>query len=109
MSIFDRERTPIARRFARRLLAVTFAIFVINHVMDYNFQERNALQDAEAYLQYMGDEFKRFYDEQGRDMEKTAEYLPYISIGSSDTGMKWGECTMMKTARWISMAMACKK
>ena len=87
VSIFDRERTPIARRFARRLLAVTFAIFVINHVMDYNFQERNALQDAEAYLQYMGDEFKRFYDEQGRDMEKTAEYLPYISIGSSDTIM----------------------
>ena len=69
VSIFDRERTPIARRFARRLLAVTFAIFVINHVMD------------------MGDEFKRFYDEQGRDMEKTAEYLPYISIGSSDTIM----------------------
>ena len=87
VSVFDRERTPVARRFARRLLAVTFAIFVINHVMDYNFQERNALQDAEAYLQYMGDEFKRFYDEQGRDMEKTAEYLPYISIGSSDTIM----------------------
>ena len=87
VSVFDRERTPIARRFSRRLLAVTFAIFVINHVMDNNFQERNTIQDAEDYLQYMGDEFKRFYDETGQDLEKAVEYLPYISMGSSDTIM----------------------
>ena len=87
VSVFDRERTPIARRFSRRLLAVTFAIFVINHVMDNNFQERNTIQDAEDYLQYMGDEFKRFYDETGEDLEKAVEYLPYISMGSSDTIM----------------------
>ncbi|MCR5812145.1 MAG: SpoIIE family protein phosphatase [Lachnospiraceae bacterium] len=87
VSVFDRERTPISIRFSRRLLAVTFAIFVINHVMDYNFQERNALQDAEAYLQYMGGEFKSFYDNTGGDMDKAVEYLPYISMGSSDTIM----------------------
>ena len=85
--IFDQERTPIARRFSRRLLAVTFAIFIINHVMDYNFQERNALQDAGNYLWYMGEEFKTFYNEKGGDLENTVEYLPYISMGSSDTIM----------------------
>ena len=83
--LFERERTPLARRFCRRLLAVTIVVFAVNHFMDYNFQERNALQDAEGYLQYMRDEFMDFYIDTGGDLDKAEEYLPYISMGSSDT------------------------
>ena len=84
-SVFDQERTPIARRFARRLLAVTLVIFAINHVMDYNFQRRNTLQEAEDYLGYIGFRFRELYDETGGDLMGIREYVPYISTGSSDS------------------------
>ena len=83
--IRDLERTPIATRFYRRLLTVIMIIFITNHIMDYNFQVRNAYQEAEDYLEDMGEDLRKLYFDSGRDLDKTKEHMRYAGLTNSDS------------------------
>ena len=82
--ITDHERTPIAKRFYRILLAATMVVFVINHLMDYNFQSRSIYQQAEDSLNNMATSFRMLYSNTDGDWDKARQQIPYITMTASD-------------------------
>ena len=80
----DRERTPIAKRFYRQLLAATLLVFVINHLMDYNLQTRAQFEQAEEDLNNMATGFRAVYFDTKGDMEKARILNSYISLAGGD-------------------------
>ena len=83
--ISDHARTPIARRFYRRLLAVTLLVFAVNHVMDYNFQTRNTYQQAQIYLRNLAKDFQKLYSDTNGDVSEMKKLVPYITMTSNDS------------------------
>ena len=84
ISLSDHERTPIAKRFYRRLLAATLIVFAVNHIMDYNLQVRSIYQQAESSLNNMASSFRMLYDNSGSNWEEARLDIPYITMTGSD-------------------------
>lgn len=82
--LLDYERTPLAKHFYRRLLTVILIIFAVNHVMDYHFQERNAYQEADEYLQSLGQDFRKIYIDSGGDLEAAKNLMPDATLKKTD-------------------------
>ena len=82
--ISDRERTPIAKRFYRKLLAATLIVFVINHFMDYNLQSRSIYQEAENNLNNMATSFWMLYSNTEGRLGKGEGSDSYITMTGSD-------------------------
>ena len=82
--ISDRERTPIAKRFYRKLLAATLLVFAVNHLLDYNLQSRSIYQKAQDSLNNMAASFRMLYSNTGGDWEEARLQIPYITMTASD-------------------------
>ena len=76
---YDFERTPIAKRFYRRLLAAILIVFALNHLMDYNLQKRSIYQEAENNLNNMATSFRILYSNTD-DWDEARIPISYITM-----------------------------
>ena len=82
--ISDRERTPIAKRFYRKLLAAILIVFAVNHFMDLNLQRRSIYQEAENNLNNMATSFWMLYSNTEGDWDEARVPISYITMTGND-------------------------
>ena len=82
--ISDRERTPIAKRFYRKLLAAILIVFAVNHFMDLNLQRRSIYQEAENNLNNMATSFWMLYSNTEGNWDEARVPISYITMTGND-------------------------
>ena len=82
--ISDQERTPIAKRFYRKLLAAILIVFAVNHFMDLNLQKRSIYQEAENNLNNMATSVWMLYSNTEGNWDEARVPISYITMTGND-------------------------